>query len=227
MLRVPLGVAGICAGFSDRYDGDMAMTRPGSESNRVQLLGRELGNWTWLNQVHSRDALLVLQPGQHCGMEADACVGEHPDSVLSVTTADCVPVIMGSSEGLMAAAHCGWRGLEAGILDTTVRLMASSGAKSIVAAVGPSICARCYEFSRTDLERVESCVGISLGGEDQAGRLTLDLAKGVNWILSRLGVDVVFLSDQCTACSGRYFSARANGDVERQVSAVWRDMDKV
>jgi polyphenol oxidase len=113
------------------------------------------------HQVHSRRVLLVdadsnRDPSQE---NADGLVTRslHP---IAVKTADCLPVLIADPRGdLVAAVHCGWRGLAQGILDETITVLEREGAapSDLVVAVGPAIHQCCYEVgvevtSRLDRE---------------------------------------------------------------------------
>lgn len=81
-------------------------------------------------------------------IEADAQVTTRSGVALGMFAADCLPVLLADSQaGVIAAAHCGRRGLQRGVIAATIDLMKSKGAhpESIVATLGPCICGDCYE----------------------------------------------------------------------------------
>jgi YfiH family protein len=100
-------------------------------------------------QVHSR-RVLVVDHETDCDLsqeDADGLVTRTFDSI-SVRTADCLPVLVADTRGdLVAAVHCGWRGLAQGILDETIALLEREGAppSDLVIAIGPAIHQCCYE----------------------------------------------------------------------------------
>ena len=102
-----------------------------------------------LKQVHGIEVVTVKTPwalGQ--GPEADAMVTNTPGLGLGIITADCAPVLFSDTTGrIVGAAHAGWRGALAGVLEATVAAMQALGAKQIVAAIGPCIHAPSYEVS--------------------------------------------------------------------------------
>lgn len=79
--------------------------------------------------------------------EADAVIASQPGLVPAVLTADCVPILISDGAGLVAAVHAGWRGTVAGIAAITVQAMAARGSDptQLRAAIGPAICAACFE----------------------------------------------------------------------------------
>ncbi|MDF3980710.1 peptidoglycan editing factor PgeF [Luteibacter sp. PPL554] len=96
----------------------------------------------WLRQVHGTAvATDDLPDGQE--PEADAAVASGPGRVLAILTADCLPVLFASADGqTVGAAHAGWRGLAAGVLERTVERMPADG---LQAWLGPAIGAASYE----------------------------------------------------------------------------------
>ncbi|UPG85067.1 peptidoglycan editing factor PgeF [Luteibacter aegosomatis] len=99
------------------------------------------GEALWLRQVHGT-AVAEAVPGAE-EPEADAAVASGPGRVLAILTADCLPVLFVSSDGrTIGAAHAGWRGLAAGVLERTVERMAAHG---VQAWLGPAIGAVSYE----------------------------------------------------------------------------------
>jgi polyphenol oxidase len=104
---------------------------------RSQLLG--------CKQVHGRDVVTVLAPwAEGDGPTADALVSNVPGLALSVITADCAPVLF-HGDGVSGAAHAGWRGAVAGVLEATIEAMRALGAKQIYAVIGPCIQQPSYE----------------------------------------------------------------------------------
>ncbi len=99
-----------------------------------------------VHQVHSPVAVLVSEPWPGERPHADALVTTTPGLILSVLTADCAPVLLTDAEaGVIGAAHAGWKGALAGVLESTVALMRAHGATRIVAAIGPCIHQQSYE----------------------------------------------------------------------------------
>lgn len=87
----------------------------------------------------SADAVLAI--------EADAVIASTPGATVGVLTADCVPILLADGTGRVAAIHAGWRGTVARIVEAAVDALAERGAERgrMRAAIGPSICARCFE----------------------------------------------------------------------------------
>ena len=178
--------------------------------------------WTWRRQVHGDTVVTVASPGEGAGSRADAAVTAESGCALAVLTADCAPVALASPEGVLGAAHAGWAGLLAGVLERTVDAMAGLGASTVAAVVGPCIEAGCYEFGPDDLDKVAAAVGPEVRARTRHGRPALDLAAGVRSCLGRAGVDRIDVMGVCTACSPDHWSWRARREQQRQAMVVWR-----
>ncbi|WP_157201053.1 polyphenol oxidase family protein [Massilia sp. Root351] len=100
-------------------------------------------------QVHGTRSVRITAMQQAAG-EADAFYTSASGIPVSVITADCVPLLMARRDGAMVAAlHAGWRGLYAGIIGQFWHGLRERGERPSdwVAAIGPTICAACYEVS--------------------------------------------------------------------------------
>ncbi len=104
-------------------------------------------NLLLLNQGVSSTAVYVREASQD-KIEADGLVTDCPDIALCIRTADCAPVLLEDRvNGIVGAAHAGWRGAIKGIVENVVNLMLEKGAdlNNIAAAVGPCIGQKSYE----------------------------------------------------------------------------------
>ena len=100
-----------------------------------------------VHQVHSANAVAVTAPLDP-KPKADALVSATPGLALSVLTADCMPVLFAAPEaGVIGAAHAGWKGAQAGVLEATLDAMVALGAQrdGIHVVIGPCISQRAYE----------------------------------------------------------------------------------
>ncbi len=207
--------------WTGRGEGDMADptgTDPIVRSRRDAVVPRP---WTWLVQVHGAEVVVVDAPGGAAGRVADAAATTAPGAALAIFTADCAPVTFASPEGVIGAAHAGWRGLVAGVIEETASTMRRLGASSIVAALGPCIHAGCYAFGSEDLDTAANRLGSSVRGETRDGRPALDIPQAVRVALERAGAELVVDAGICTACSAEHWSWRARHDRQRQATVVW------
>lgn len=102
-----------------------------------------------LRQVHGNEVIEINK--EHVGLPeqiGDASFTSQAGVVLGILTADCVPVLVASTDGkLIGAAHCGWRSAKKDILHQLAFNMYAQGAKKLVAAIGPAIQQNSYEVS--------------------------------------------------------------------------------
>jgi YfiH family protein len=204
--------------WSGRAEGDLGPDAGDGVATRRQTV--QPGPWAWLRQVHGADVHVVTDPGGVQGGPGDALMTTRPGIVLAVFTADCAPVALASPEGVVAVAHAGWKGAEAGILEATVEVMRTHGATRIDAALGPCIRPCCYEFGPADLDRLAARFGPGVRGRTTAGRPSLDLPAAVAAALDRAGVAVVHDHGGCTSCTEGWFSHRARQETARQATVV-------
>ena len=158
-----------------------------------------------LTQVHG-DEIVNVRDALHNkkAIEAD---GFYVDDIslikqslgLIIKTADCVPVIMRSTERV-AIVHAGWRGLAAGIVEKALSLV-DDGRGELRAAIGPCICQNCFE--------VDSDVYLALGGEKRGEKYYPDLVKiTAGKILAVAPSAKISESGICTKCSANFNSYR-------------------
>ena len=157
---------------------------------------------------------LVAAPGRPT-RRADALVTDRPGLTLGVLSADCAPVLLADrAAGVVGAAHAGWRGALAGVVEATVLAMAALGARPerIRAAVGPCIALASYEVGPDLHEPVVSedpesaALFEPLPGGD---RLLFDLKAYVLRRLARAGIaERDALLEDTFADEARFFSAR-------------------
>ncbi len=99
-------------------------------------------------QVHSAEAVVVDRPFKGERPRVDGIVTTTPGLAVGVVTADCGPILFADAEnGVVGAAHSGWRGALGGVIEATIAAMETAGARrtSIVAVLGPTITQANYE----------------------------------------------------------------------------------
>ena len=212
--------------FTGRRDGDMGHggeyvfeVKPPVAARRRAVVDLP---WTWLRQVHGSDVVHVRSPGDCAGSRADAAVTDSPGCALAVLVADCAPVALASTEGVVGVAHAGWMGLMAGVLERTVERMRDLGATEVRAVLGPCIRPGCYEFGAEPLDRLAARLGEGVRGVTAMGTPALDVPRAVRAALAGVGVAEVADTGRCTACDPGYFSWRARREPERQAVVAWR-----
>ena len=107
----------------------------------LNTLAPEVEELVLVNQVHGTTTLEVPFASEKCP-DADALVTTRKKTIIGVMTADCLPILLADVDGaVIGAAHAGWRGAAAGVLDSCIDAMVGLGAKSerIKAIIGPGI----------------------------------------------------------------------------------------
>ena len=182
----------------------------------------------WLNQVHGIDVADQAGDEPPC---ADAGIATQSGQVRVVMTADCLPVLFCNRAGtVVAAAHAGWRGLAAGVLEATVARMAVPPG-DILAWLGAAIGANAFEVGGEVREAFVSQNPLAAVAFRPALPGTLDGAPR-KWLadiyllarqrLVRIGVTQVYGGGYCTyADSERFYSYRRDGVTGRMASLVW------
>jgi len=115
----------------------------------ARVVGAAPDRLVGLTQVHGTQVASVTEPwAPGAGPRADAMVTDRPGLALGIVTADCAPILFADARaGVVGAAHAGWRGAVAGVIEETIAAMRRLGARleSLAAAVGPCIGAQSYE----------------------------------------------------------------------------------
>jgi hypothetical protein len=220
-FHIPRGRAHVR--FTTRADGDLnadVVSPPVLAARWRAVTDRPV---VWLDEMHGANVVVIDGDGD--GHErpprGDALVTTEVDRALGIWVGDCAPVAFVADEGVVAAAHAGWRGLAAGVLGETAAAMRSLGATRIDAVVGPCIHAECYEFGAADLFALASRFGPSVTATTSWGTPALDLPAAVRAALTAEQITVIDVATSCTACDDRYWSHRGRGDRERHGMAVW------
>jgi len=184
-------------------------------------------------QVHGADVVHVQTPwAQADAPFADAMVSDTPGVVLGVLTADCAPVLFADARaGIVGAAHAGWKGAVAGVLQATIAKMVALGAEAsrIHAAVGPCIHQASYEVGedlRLEIISQTAWADWCLEAGTRPGHYQFDLPSYVSGELQRLDLAAVEVLDWDTyPHEARFFSYRRathNGETGygRQISLI-------
>ncbi|MBL7237018.1 peptidoglycan editing factor PgeF [Novacetimonas hansenii] len=186
-----------------------------------------------VTQVHGRDVVSVSAPwAEGQGASADAMVCARPGLALGVITADCAPVLFADVRGqVVGAAHAGWRGAAAGVLEETVAAMCALGSRAgdIRAVVGPCIARDSYEVGadmRDAVLALDGTAGAFFTPARREGHDQFDLAAYCVARLHRAGVGVArALGIDTLTDEGRFFSHRrrtlaGGGKIGHQISVI-------
>lgn len=209
--------------------------------NRHRILPRERSVF-WLNQVHGTDvvdadgyrpvheaAASVDTSGSHEMVSADALVSATPGQVLAIMTADCLPVVLGSTDGqVVGVAHAGWRGLAAGVLENTLAALQRKHPEPVAqwrAWVGPGISAPCFEVGddvRDAFVVVDPAMSSFFESTGRPGKWLADLSGLASHRLYNSGVVQVDVSAFCTyRRPDLFYSYRRDGVTGRMATLAW------
>lgn len=190
-------------------------------ANRALLRQHLPADPVWLNQVHGTR---VVQADAVTGVpDADAAFARQPGTVCAVLTADCLPVLFCARDGsVVAAAHAGWRGLAAGVLEATLAAMRVPSNEVIVwmgAAIGPTAFTVGSEVRDIFISTYpESTPAFS----PYQGKWNADIYRLARIRLASVGVGAVYGGDHCTVNEVKtFFSYRRSGRTGRMASLIW------
>ena len=180
----------------------------------------------WLHQVHGDRSLRITGEIFDGEQMADAAFTTQSNIVLAILTADCLPILIAARDGSeIAAIHAGWRGLAAGIVESTIARLRARPAQLLV-CLGPAIGAASYEV---DADVRDAFVGKS---SDAAGAFTAtraghwhcDLYELARRKLRAIGIDAIFGGTFDTFTDARFYSYRRDGVRSgRFASLIWRE----
>jgi len=212
-------------------------------ANRERLL-RLVGvsEAAWLQQIHGADIVraedaLAQAHASGTPTRADASVTDRAGTVCVVMVADCMPVLLCDEAGrAVGAAHAGWRGLAAGIVEQTARRVAELAgvhAGALHAYLGPAIGPDAFEvgpdvrdvfMNGVDGTQREATANAFVEHPQNAGKYLADLAALARLRLQRLGVTRIVGGDLCTVTQReRFYSYRRDRETGRMAALIWLD----
>lgn len=196
-------------------------------ANRAVLRSRIPAEPVWLEQVHGTNIVMAESAlGERClPPVADGAWTRQPGVVCAVMTADCLPVLFCDDAGsVVAAAHAGWRGLCAGILERTVEAMRVAPAR-IQAWLGPAIGPGAFEVGaevRSAFLQHDAGSVVAFVAGKEPGKWLADLYLLAKIRLARAGVIDVFGGGFCTYTDAeRFYSYRRDCVTGRMASLIW------
>ena len=180
----------------------------------------------WLNQVHGTTVVHAGSPQFDADPPAaDAIIADRPGDICVVRTADCLPILLCSSDGKeIAAIHAGWRGLAAGIVEATVAALATAN-DQLMAWFGPAISQPAFEVGAEVKEAFvqKNVVAGAAFLENAQGRWQADLYGLARQRLEAVAVSQIFGGGLCTyADAERFYSYRRDGETGRMLSFIYR-----
>ncbi|UMZ11216.1 peptidoglycan editing factor PgeF [Pseudomonas sp. MPFS] len=189
--------------------------------NRRRLTERFAMAPAWLQQVHG---VAVAHADPAVVATADASWSATPGIACTVMTADCLPALFCNRAGTrVGAAHAGWRGLAAGVLEATLDHLDVPASEVLVwlgPAIGPQrfeVGAEVREVFVAQLAEAEQAFVPSIN----AGRFMADIYQLARLRLAARGVTAVYGGGYCTVSDPRFFSYRRSSRTGRFASLVW------
>jgi hypothetical protein len=205
--------------------GDHVGDEQQSVSENRSRLRKNLGlpaDPVWLTQVHGAETVDAGATG--AGARADASIATRPGVVCAVLTADCLPVFLCDRTGTrVGIAHAGWRGLAAGVIESTVAALDAPRGE-LMAWLGPAIGPQAFEVGAevrvafTDRDPGAACAFRA----GRPGHWFADIYQLARRRLHASGVNAVHGGDLCTfRDSARFYSYRRDGACGRMASLIW------
>lgn len=192
-------------------------------ANRAHLAGMLPAAPVWLTQVHGTR---VAELGRDKDFRADAAVARTAGQVCAVLTADCLPVLLCDRAGtVVAAAHAGWRGLAAGVLEATVAAMQVPPGE-IIAWMGAAIGPQAFEVGDEvrDAFVARHAGAVAAFAPHAPGKWLADIYALARLRLGAAGVQAVHGGGHCTFReTDSFFSYRRDGATGRMAALVWLD----
>lgn len=223
--------SGIFAGLNcGTGSSDQAEVVAINRARAAEAMGLPASAMVTLHQVHSADVITLNGPLAE-RPKADAMVTAVPGVLLAVLTADCQPVLFSDPKaGVIGAAHAGWRGAAAGVLEATLDAMERLGAQraDICAVIGPTISQTAYEVGPEFLEHFidDDRAASRFFVQGRGDRLLFDLPGYGLYRLRGAGVGQAEWTGHCTyRDAARFYSFRrtthlGEADYGRLLSAI-------
>jgi len=203
-------------------------------ANRALLAEATGAAPVFLRQVHGTRVVHVGRADAAAGasiLEADAVVTSEQGVACVVKAADCLPVLLAAPRGrAVAAAHAGWRGLAAGVIERAVDALCRVGGcapREVVAWLGACIGPEAFEVGADVLAAFDAESGNRRGASARfvakgGAKWHADLAGLARDRLAAAGVATVSGGRWCTVSdASRFFSYRRDGVTGRMAAAVW------
>ena len=156
--------------------------------------------------------------------EADASWTSTPGIACTSMTADCLPALFCNRAGTrVAAAHAGWRGLAAGVLEAALDSL-DTQPEDILVWLGPAIGPQAFEVGpevREAFMQQLSSTAQAFSPSPNPGKFLADIYQLARLRLGVRGVTAVYGGGLCTVTDPRFFSYRRSPRTGRFASLIW------
>jgi len=197
--------------------GDSEVSVLDNRRKLIQCLGLENPPF-WLDQVHGAEVSRIAHKSQR-GRKVDGVYTQSTALPLAIMTADCMPILVCDREGTqIAAAHAGWRGLAAGIIENIVSQFTT---RDLLVFLAPTIDVCHYEVSDA-VRKQFNCVA-SFSPSNMRGRWMFDLYHEASQQFESHGVSKITMQRRCTYCDELLYSYRRDVQTGRFASLIWMD----
>ena len=236
-------LASVTHGFFTRIGGvstglyDSLNVGLGSDDERTNVLENRdrvrdaLGAQHLVTAYQTHSAVTAFIDAPQSGIQADAIVTKTPGLAIGALAADCAPILLADTQnGIVGAAHSGWRGAFDGIIASVIDTMCAHGGQRqhIKAVIGPCISQAAYEVGPEFIAQFEIDYAADLDlfiPSQQAGHHMFDLPGFVQRQIGRCGVEATWLGVCTYDDEDRFFSYRrtthkGEADYGRQISAI-------
>jgi hypothetical protein len=175
----------------------------------------------WINQTHGTQTVILEQD---VSRDADAAVTRVAGTIAVVMTADCLPILLCNRAGSeVGAIHAGWRGLQAGVVQSALAMMNSPN-HQLMAWIGPGISQACFEVG----DEVRTAFIDSMPdaqtffSANRRGHWQCDLAGLAEQVLKAQGVGEVGRDAHCSyRDADRFYSYRRSATTGRMAALIW------
>jgi YfiH family protein len=177
----------------------------------------------WLAQIHSNQVVKAVKTSEP--PQADASYSNESGVVCAVMTADCLPLLVCTTDGRqIAAIHAGWRGLLAGVIDNTIAAL-QTPPSTLLVWLGPAIGVECFEVGAEVRAAfiAKSSTFMSAFTEKSNGQWLADIYQLARINLTTLGIHAIYGGDFCTVTEeARFYSYRRDKETGRMATLIWR-----
>lgn len=199
--------------------------------NRALLTSHLPSEPVWLHQVHGCEVFDADDWDGHSVPTADAAIATKVNQVLAIMTADCLPVLLSTVDGMIiGAAHAGWRGLASGVIERTVQAMQTKmttnddSKRAIRAYLGAAIGPTSFEVGeevRDIFVAHDSHAAKSFEPSPQIGKYMADIYGLAKLRLNALGIHEIYGGQDCTYQNKNLFSYRRDHVTGRMANLIW------